>query len=82
MNRLRELRLQQSPRVTLEELANILGCSAANVYRIESGQGSCSVEQAIKLAGYFECSVEEIFGASPLPGRMPALIIANHEEDI
>jgi len=47
--------------VTQEELGNAVGLSRQTIHSIERGKFVPSVVSAIKLAQYFETSVEEIF---------------------
>ena len=58
-NRLREMRENQ--RITQEGLATELGVSRQTIISIEKGRYIPSLVLAFKIAGYFHCSIEDIF---------------------
>lgn len=57
-NTIRELR---EGRFTQEELAEKLGISRQSVISIEGGRYKPSLELAMKIARFFESTVEEVF---------------------
>jgi len=58
-NRLEEIRKQRD--ITQEELAAALEVSRQTIGSLENGRYNPSIILAIKIARYFEMSVEEIF---------------------
>lgn len=56
---LKETRLRSD--VTQEELAEAVGVSRQTIISIEKGKYVPSVALALRLAGYFKLSVEDIF---------------------
>lgn len=58
-NRLEEIR--KSKEIRQEELAAILEVSRQTIGSLENGRYNPSIILAIKIARYFEMSVEEIF---------------------
>ena len=58
-NRLEELRKQRG--IRQEELAEILEVSRQTIGSLENGRYNPSIILAIKIARYFDKSVEEIF---------------------
>lgn len=58
-NRLEELRKQRG--IKQEELAEILEVSRQTIGSLENGRYNPSIILAIKIARFFELSVEEIF---------------------
>ncbi|KXK26066.1 MAG: anaerobic benzoate catabolism transcriptional regulator [candidate division WS6 bacterium OLB20] len=58
-NRVRELRTARN--LTQSDLADALGITRQTVIAIEKGSYTPSVLLALKLAGYFNTSVEELF---------------------
>ena len=46
---------------TQEELANAIGVSRQTIHAIERNKFVPSVQTALKLAGYFDLKVEELF---------------------
>lgn len=61
-NTLHSVRTQQ--KVTQEELANAIGVSRQTIIAIEKGNYTPSVLLALRIAGYFKTSVEDIFHLS------------------
>ncbi|WP_020403938.1 helix-turn-helix transcriptional regulator [Gracilimonas tropica] len=47
--------------ITQKDLAKEIGVSRQTIHSIESGKFTPSVELALKLAAFFEISVEELF---------------------
>jgi putative transcriptional regulator len=59
MNRLKEWRAKKD--ITQEELANSVGMSRQSINAIERGRFVPSILTVLKMADYFETSVENIF---------------------
>ena len=59
LNRLEEIRKQRN--ITQEELASALEVSRQTIGSLENGRYNPSIILAIKIARYFNKSVEEIF---------------------
>lgn len=47
--------------ITQEKLAKALGVTRQTINSIEKGKYSPSLELAFKLAGYFDCRIDDIF---------------------
>lgn len=63
-NRLREIRLsQKGPKKSGANAAKFLGISPQYYYDIEKGERRLKAEIAIKMAEYFEVTVDYLFGA-------------------
>lgn len=60
ITRVRALR-EANPFETQQSLADALGVSRQTVIAIESGRYSPSLDLALRIARYFQLSVEEIF---------------------
>lgn len=60
MKRLKELRNQKG--LTTSELANIIGCSNPTITHYERGEREPSLSTLIKLADYFQVSVDYLIG--------------------
>ena len=58
-NRLEEIRKQQN--IKQEELASALGVSRQTIGSLENGRYNPSIILAMKIARYFNMSVEEVF---------------------
>ena len=58
-NRLEELRKQRG--IKQEELANVLEVSRQTIGSLENGRYNPSIQLALKIARYFNMSIEEIF---------------------
>lgn len=58
-NKVQEIRKQK--KVTQEEFAQAVGVTRQTIIAIERGNYTPSVLLALKIAGYFTMSVEEIF---------------------
>ena len=58
-NRLEELRKQRG--IKQEDLANALEVSRQTIGSLENGRNNPSIQMAIKIARYFNMSIEEIF---------------------
>lgn len=58
-NRLKEFRAKKD--INQQDLGKLVGASRQTISLIERGDYSPSVTLAIKIAQYFETSVEEIF---------------------
>ena len=57
-----ELKVWRARRnITQEQLANEVGLSRQTIHSIEKGKFVPSVMSVLKIAAYFETSVEEIF---------------------
>lgn len=56
--KLKELR--EAKGVTQEELAKVIGVNVRSVNRWEKGQSDIYLQKAIKIARFFEVSLEEI----------------------
>lgn len=56
--RLKELR--EAKGVTQEELAKVIGVNVRSVNRWEKGQSDIYLQKAIRIARFFEVSLEEI----------------------
>lgn len=46
--------------LTQKQFADAIGVSTVTIYKIENGMG-CNVETALKMARFFNCTVEDIF---------------------
>lgn len=58
-NRVKVYRAMRS--ISQEELAQALGVSRQSIYAIETAKYIPSTLLALKMARYFECSVEDLF---------------------
>ncbi len=47
--------------ITQEELASSVGVTRQTIIAIERGKYDPSLELAFRLAGFFECTIEDIF---------------------
>lgn len=65
-NLIREYRLRAG--LTQEDLAKAVGVSRQTVNSIEAGRYIPSLPLALKLAQYFSCPTDEIFGIDESPG--------------
>jgi len=59
-NNLRRCRFE-SGEISQQELANMVGVTRLTIHSIETGKFNPSVKLALKIADYFNKSVEEIF---------------------
>ena len=59
-NNLRRYRFE-SGEISQQELANMVGVTRLTIHSIETGKFNPSVKLALKIADYFNRSVEEIF---------------------
>ncbi|MDD3521062.1 MAG: helix-turn-helix transcriptional regulator [Actinomycetota bacterium] len=59
-NNLRKLRFEHDE-ISQQELANAVGVTRLTIHSIETGKFNPSVALALKIAGFFEKSVEEVF---------------------
>lgn len=59
-NNLRKCRFE-SGEISQQELANMVGVTRLTIHSIETGKFNPSVKLALKIANYFNKSVEEIF---------------------
>ncbi|MBC6296129.1 helix-turn-helix transcriptional regulator [Listeria sp. FSL L7-1517] len=59
INRVKTLREEKG--ITQNDLASILEVSRQTIHAIEKGKYNPSLELSLKMARYFELSVEEIF---------------------
>lgn len=58
-----KLRIYRSIReVSQQQLADAMGVTRQTIYAIEKNKYSPSLELGLKLARYFECTVEDLFG--------------------
>ena len=57
--KIQELRKQN--KVTQEELAAALGVTRQTIISLENGKYNASLQLAVKIARFFERSIEEIF---------------------
>lgn len=60
MNKLKELRKTKG--VTQEDIAKYLGVSTVTIFNYERGASGMSEDTLIKLAHFFNCSVDELLG--------------------
>lgn len=44
----------------LEELSNLLKISKSQLYALRIGRSDMSLSQAVKIADYFDCAIEEL----------------------
>ena len=58
--RLKQLRLEKE--LTQEELGKIIGMTKQSVYNYENGKRKCDEESLIKLAEFFNVSVDYLIG--------------------
>lgn len=72
--RIKELRKEK--KITQEEMAARIGIDRASLSRIESGVFTPSTENLLKIANYFEVSVDYLLGRTPFkhPADDPSLI--------
>ncbi|MCL6559473.1 MAG: helix-turn-helix domain-containing protein [Firmicutes bacterium] len=66
-DRLRELR--QSRNLSLKDVADALGTSKSTIGNIERGTKPASLEMVIKLADFFDVSLDYLVGRSDNPRR-------------
>ena len=59
-NNLRKYRFE-SGEISQQELANMVGVTRLTIHSIETGKFNPSVKLALKIADYFNKSVEDIF---------------------
>lgn len=59
-SKLKELR--EKHKIPLRTLGAIVGISAANLNKIERGECEPGVQNAIRIARFFETTAEELFG--------------------
>ncbi len=59
-NNLRKCRFEHNE-ISQQELANAVGVTRLTIHSIEKGKFNPSVQLALKIAGFFKKSVEEIF---------------------
>jgi len=59
LNYVKELRKERG--LTQEELAAAIGVSRQTIISIERGRYVPSLQLALKIAGYFRCSTDEMF---------------------
>ena len=59
-NNLRRCRFE-AEEISQQELANAVGVTRLTIHSIETGKFNPSVKLALKIAGHFNKSVEEIF---------------------
>lgn len=64
-NRIAMLRAERG--ISRRQLADALGVHYQTVGYLERGEYSPSLEIALRIAGYFEVSVEVIFSLEPFP---------------
>lgn len=57
--KLKELR--EAKGYIIEDMAKVLDCSTANYCKKENGQVKFSVSEALKIADFLDCKVEDIF---------------------
>ena len=53
--------VREEKHLTQEDIAHIIGTSTVNYSKKEAGSGRFSLEEARKLAVFFELSIEELF---------------------
>ncbi|WP_258088149.1 helix-turn-helix domain-containing protein [Weissella fangxianensis] len=68
MNRLKELRKAKG--LTQHQLANELGISQQSYARYEKGDREPNIATLIKLADYFDVSVDYLIGHEKTPNHM------------
>ena len=66
--RLRSLRLENN--VTQQSVANALGVTVGNVQKFEYGTARPKLENVIKLADFFNVSLDYLVGRSDNPARL------------
>jgi len=59
-NNLRKLRFEHDE-ISQQDLANAVGVTRLTIHSIETGKFNPSVALALKIAGFFKKSVEEVF---------------------
>ena len=64
-NRLRDLRLENN--LTMEELANKVGCTRGAISNFENGNRKPSLDILISLADYFNVSIDYLVGRTDDP---------------
>ena len=67
--RLKILRLENN--VTQQSVANALGVTVGNVQKFEYGTARPKLENVIKLADFFNVSLDYLVGRSDNPARLP-----------
>ncbi len=53
--------LRESKGYIIEDLAKVIECSVPNYCKKENGQVVFSVNEALKIADFLDCKVEDIF---------------------
>lgn len=66
--RLRSLRLENN--VTQQSVANALGVTVGNVQKFEYGTARPKLENVIKLADFFNVSLDYLVGRTDNPARL------------
>ena len=67
MKRLKELRLNK--KMTLQQMADVLGLTQRNYQRYETGEVDPPTSKTIALADYFDVSLDYLVGRSDDPTR-------------
>ncbi|MBR0287679.1 MAG: helix-turn-helix transcriptional regulator [Selenomonadaceae bacterium] len=67
--RLKDLRLKK--KVTQQNVADALGVTVGNVQKFEYGTARPKLDNVIKIAEYFDVSIDYLVGRSNNPARLP-----------
>ena len=79
MKHLKTLRAQKN--LSQQKLADILHISQQSVYKYENGISSPDLDTVIKMADFFNCSVDYIIGYSDVPHKVEFLTETMLNED-
>ncbi len=47
--------------ITQDELANAVGVTRQTIISLESGKYNASLQLAFRIAGFFQCTIEDVF---------------------
>ena len=67
--RLKDLRLKK--KATQQNVADALGVTVGNVQKFEYGTARPKLDNVIKIAEYFDVSIDYLVGRSNNPARLP-----------
>ena len=76
-SKLSEVRMDYG--ITQKELSSATNISTRTIMRIENGKQIPSLIYAMRLASYFSCNVEQLFGYS-LDNGIPKKDVKEHDE--
>ena len=80
MKHLKELRIQKD--LSQQKLADILHISQQSIYKYENDITSPDLDTIVKMAEFFDCSVDDLIGYSDIPHKVELVTetMLNEEE--